>query len=68
MALVLVTPSEPLDKTFHKKIVRELTLVMSNKWLQEGELSPEAIQICTPYVTIRCLSKGPPRRPSITLR
>jgi hypothetical protein len=44
---VLVGPTEPLDKAFHKDTVRDLTAVMSNDCVQEGELSSDPLQIIT---------------------
>jgi hypothetical protein len=41
--LVPVGPTEPLDKAFLKEAVRDLTIVMSSEWVQEGELSSEPL-------------------------
>jgi hypothetical protein len=50
--------SEPNNKDFLKETIRDLTVVMSSEWVQEGELSSEAIQIFAPSLTIQCHIKG----------
>jgi hypothetical protein len=39
-------------------MVRDLTTVMSSEWVQEGELSSEALQILAPSLTIQCHIQG----------
>ena len=34
-----VTPTDPLEENFLRETIQELTTLISNKWLQEGELS-----------------------------
>jgi hypothetical protein len=57
-APVPVTPFDPLDKASLKETIKGLTIVISSKWIQEGELSSEAIQIRTPSLTIQCFIQG----------
>ena len=39
-------------------MVRDLTAVMSSEWVEEGELSPEPLQIISPSMNIRCFIQG----------
>ena len=39
-------------------MVRDLTAIMSSEWVEEGELSPEPLQIITPSMNIRCFIQG----------
>ena len=47
---VLKEPIPPLDRALLKGAVKGVTAVMNNNWVDEGELSPEAIRIQTPLV------------------
>ena len=38
-----IGPAEPLDKSYVKEMVRDITAVMSSEWVQEGELSSEPL-------------------------
>nr|CAD39980.2 OSJNBa0032B23.4 [Oryza sativa Japonica Group] len=53
-----VNSNDPLDKAMLKETVKKLTIIMSNEWLREGELSSESIQIRCPASTITCLIGG----------
>jgi hypothetical protein len=46
--LVPVTPPEPYEKKFLRENIKELTSLMSNEWLREGELSLDLLQISHP--------------------
>jgi hypothetical protein len=46
--------SDPIKEKFLKKIVKELTTIISNKWLGESKLSPEVIRLDSPSTSIRC--------------
>ncbi|BAF14230.2 Os04g0252000 [Oryza sativa Japonica Group] len=54
-----VNSNDPLDKAMLKETVKKLTIIMSNEWLREGELSSESIQIRCPASTITCLIGEP---------
>jgi hypothetical protein len=47
-------PSDLLDKEFLRKIVKELSAILSTEWLEETEQSIEEIVILTPPSTIQC--------------
>ena len=49
---VPITPLDPLDKDFLRKTIKELTAIMSSKWVEEAKLSSEEIQIRVPSLTI----------------
>jgi len=51
---VLVTPLDPLEEEFFRESITELTLIMSNEWVEEAEFSPKEIQIHAPSSTIQC--------------
>jgi hypothetical protein len=40
---VLVTPLEPLDKESLRESIKELSVIMSSEWVEEGEHSSEEI-------------------------
>jgi hypothetical protein len=52
---VLVTPFEPYEKEFLQETIRELTTLMSEEWLREGESSSEPIQISHPSLFRFCI-------------
>ena len=47
----LVTPTDPLEENFLRETVQELTTLISNEWLQEGECWRS---LSTPFIP--CLS------------
>ena len=49
-----VTPSDPLEENFLREMIQELTTLISNEWLQEGELSLSPISLNSPSSSFRC--------------
>ncbi len=50
------TPYEPLEDNFLKEIARELTIIMSDEWLRDVEVSSEVIRTSSlSSLTIQCL-------------
>ena len=45
---------DPLEENFIRETTQELTTLMSNEWLQEGELSLNPIQLTSPSLSFRC--------------
>jgi hypothetical protein len=44
--------SNPTKEKFLKKTMKELTTIVSNKWLGESKLSPEVIRLDSPSTSI----------------
>ena len=55
---VPVTSYDPLDKELLRESVKELTAIMSSKWIDKGELSSKEIQIRAPSLPIHCKIQG----------
>ncbi len=51
------SPSNPLEESFLKETVRELITIISDEWLREVELSPEAMRISSSSSTMHYLVK-----------
>ena len=49
---------DPLEENFIRETTQELTTLMSNEWLQEGELSLNPIQLTSPSSSFRCRLRG----------
>src|SRR6185295_5668060 len=49
-----VTPTDPLEESFLQETVQELTTLISNEWLQEGESSVSPIYLNSPSTSFRC--------------
>ena len=49
-----VTPMDPIEKDFLLEMIQELTTLISNKWLQEGESSLTPIHLNSPSSSFRC--------------
>jgi hypothetical protein len=49
-----IEPLDPYEEAFHKKTMKDLVSIMSDEWLEESELSPEAIRLDSPSITIYC--------------
>ena len=45
---------DPLEENFLRETIQELTTLMSNEWLQEGELSLNPIQLTSPSSSFHC--------------
>ena len=45
---------DPTKEKFLKKIVKELTTIVSSEWLGESKLSPEVIRLDSPSTSIHC--------------
>jgi hypothetical protein len=45
---------DPTEEKFLKKIVKELTTIVSKEWLGESKLSPEVIRLDSPSTSIHC--------------
>jgi hypothetical protein len=52
-----ITPSELCEKKFLRETIKELTTLMSDEWLREGELSSKPLQIFHPSSLIQCRIK-----------
>ena len=50
----LVTPTDPLEEDFLRETIQELTTLISNEWLQEGESSLTPIHLNSPSSSFRC--------------
>src|SRR6185295_12034775 len=51
-----ITPTDPLEENFLRETIQELTTLISNEWLQEGELSLSPISLNSPSSSFRsCL-------------
>jgi hypothetical protein len=46
--------SDPTEEKFLKNTMKELTMIVSNKWLGESKLSPKVIHLDSPSTSIRC--------------
>jgi hypothetical protein len=51
---ISVTHLEPYEKEFFRETIKELTTLMSNEWLREGDSSSAPIQINYPSSLIQC--------------
>ena len=49
-----VTPTDPLEENFLRETVQELTTLINNKWLQEGESSVSPIYLNSPSTSFYC--------------
>ena len=45
---------DPSEENYLRETIQELTMLMSNEWLQEGELSLNPIQLTSPSSSFRC--------------
>ena len=55
--LVPVTPMDPSDEDYLRETIHELTTLLSNEWLQEGESSLTPIHINSPSSSFVAVSK-----------
>jgi hypothetical protein len=51
---------DPTGEKFLKNTVKELTTIISNKWLGESKLSQEVIRLDSPSTSICCQIRKPP--------
>jgi hypothetical protein len=51
---VPITPMDPSEENYLHETIQELTALMSNEWLQEGESSLNPIQLNSPSLSFRC--------------
>ena len=51
---VPVTPLDPSEENYLRETIQELTALMSNEWLQEGESSLNPIQLNSPSSSFHC--------------
>ena len=49
-----VTPTDPLDENYLRETIQELTTLISNEWLKEGESSLTPIHLNSPSSSLRC--------------
>ena len=49
-----VTPTDPLEENFLRETVQELTTLICNEWLQEGESSVSPIYLNSPSTSFCC--------------
>ena len=52
-----VTPTDPLEENFLRETIQELTTLISNEWLQEGESSLTPIHLNSPSSSFVAVSK-----------
>ena len=51
---------DPSEEAFLKKTTKELVSIISNKWLEESQLSSDVIRLDSPSISIRCqINKAP---------
>ena len=55
---VPVTPLDPSEKEYLCETIKGLTIMMSDEWLKEGELSSKPIQINSPSSPLCCRIKN----------
>ena len=49
-----VTPTDPLEENYLRETIQELTMLISNEWLQEGESSLIPIHLNSSPSSFRC--------------
>ena len=49
-----VTPTDPLDENYLRETIQELTTLISNEWLKEGESSLTPIHLNSPSSSLHC--------------
>src|SRR6185503_9435234 len=49
-----VTPTDPVEEDFLRETIQELTTLISNEWLQKGELSLSPISLNSPSSSFCC--------------
>jgi hypothetical protein len=52
-----ITPTDPLEEDFLRETIQELTTLISNEWLQEGESSLTPIHLNSPCSSFVAVSK-----------
>ena len=52
--VTLVTPTDPLEENFLWESVQELTTLISNEWLLDGESSVTPIYLNSPSTSFHC--------------
>ena len=45
---------DPFEEAFLKKTTKELVSIISNEWLEESELSSDAIRLDSPSISVHC--------------